>query len=567
MVNYYILIPVLLLGLILLAQTRNTSKYKHLFRNTILSKSGKQELAPVLRGRVYYPRYFFIPSLKQYMVYSDVDVTGSYSIYANPKSEGKNYAILNEEGIKLSTFETNLYFSSRSGSFYGAHDYIPFLESGKTDAVPYDQIHNEKLDLGEREFEKLFKELYVKADYVEYMNLRSSKNDIYESGVIFKHNGKIEILLSGLQKSNYMLRYSYQDPKTNNYYNDYYLPNILKKESFPQSSSSIEMIPLETKNTKPFRFVRTGFNREFQIKKYHKESSTGWNGIMELGPIPIYVPGESSGTTYVNFNTKGETFKLKFLDVVKADFQPVYFLGLHTFELPEKWRTENSLIFMEYVQNAGSNQLGGGVYVVRPATTNNPSADIPSDINEKDFDALPIALQVALLDPDHATSLTLYEPNCTIWIPEIDRLKNLTHLNINIDITEIPDNIAKFTKLESLTMSQCKIQKISPKIAELKGLKTLDISSNKLTEFPDIILELQSLKRLNIGFNEIASLPAAIAKMEQLRNLDMIDTKITVLPSSMIEMKKLYIYDGRVLENKVAPEYKHLFDYRINDEK
>lgn len=62
----YILIPVFLLGIIV-AKTQNAPKYKYLFRNTILSQSQKYELAPVLRGRVYYPCYFYIPSLKKFI--------------------------------------------------------------------------------------------------------------------------------------------------------------------------------------------------------------------------------------------------------------------------------------------------------------------------------------------------------------------------------------------------------------------------------------------------------------------------------------------------------------------
>ncbi|WP_348799742.1 leucine-rich repeat domain-containing protein [Flavobacterium adhaerens] len=562
MLKLYIFIPVLLVGFFLLAQTPKKSKYKHIFRNSLLSQSTKYELAPIFRGRVYYPRYFFIPSLKQYLVYSSVDVTGDYNIYANAISNGLTYAIIDEKGIKRSSFETSLRFSSRSGCFYGPHTYIPFLETGKIDAISYDFIHNKNLDLSEIEFEKIFKELYATADYVEFINLRASQDNIHQAGVIFKGNGKVGILLSGLQESCNMSRNSNEDPKTNTYYEDYYLPKIREYQKFPQSPASIEMIPLETKNTKPFRFVRTRFNSEFSIKKYQKESATGWNGIMELGPIPIYVPGESSGTTYVDFKTKGEIFKLKFLDIIKADFQPVYSLGLHTFELPEKSGTENSLVFLEYVQDAGGNKLGGGVYVVRPATTNNPSADIPADMTEEKFNTLPVSLQVALLDPEHATLLTFNEPNCSIWVSEIERLKNLTDLRLASAMTEIPDNIANFTKLESLNMAENKVQTISPKIAELQELKDLNLSSNKLTEFPKVILELKNLKRLNINFNTISSLPDEMNQLSQLQNLDMISTNITSLPSSMIEMEQLYIYDGRVLENKLPSEYKHLFDYK-----
>ena len=165
MINWYIVIPVLLLGYFLLAQNYNASKYKYLFRNTILSNSKKYELATVLRGRIYYPRYFYIPSLKQYLVYSDVDETGDFKVYDNnSKSEGKTYSLLDENGNNTVLFETPLSFSNRSGCFYGIKSYIPLLETGKTDELPYDQIHNADLALKQRDFEKLFIQLYTSSD-------------------------------------------------------------------------------------------------------------------------------------------------------------------------------------------------------------------------------------------------------------------------------------------------------------------------------------------------------------------------------------------------------------------
>lgn len=558
--SLYILIPIFILAFFLVSQAQNPLKFTYMFRNVILSKSKTMELAPVLRGRVYYPRYFFIPSLKQYMVYSDVDESGSFKIYeSKTRSEGKIYATLDEKGNSAITFQTPLRFSNRSGSFYGPHTYIPFLETGKTDTLPYYQIHNKNLDLGEKAFEKLFQELYVTSDYIEFINLRASQDNNHQAGIIFKRNGKVEILLSGLRDSRMICRF--QEDLTTNNRDDYYLPNISKKENFPQSAAAIEMVPLVTENTNPFIYWRTGFNKTFHIKKYSKESSSGWNGIMKWGPIPMYVPGESSGTTYVNFKTQGETFKIKILDVEKADYLPAYHLGLRTFEVPENIRTKNSLTFMESVQNSGSNRLGGGVFVVRPATTNNPSTDIPSDMTEKQFSGLPLPLQVALLDPDNATHLKLYEPNCTIWIPEIERLKNLTHLQMETAMTEIPDGISKLTKLQSLSITHSKIQKVSPNITELKDLTDIDLFSNNLREFPRVFLEMQQLEKLKIGANKIAELPADINRLENLRYLGIILTDITTLPESMIGMDKLYI-DNMGMEKEVPAAYKHLFNYK-----
>jgi hypothetical protein len=561
MTTLYILIPLFLLG-ILVARAQNMSKYKHMFRNTILSNSQKYELAPVLRGRVYYPRYFYIPSLKKYMVYSDLDETGDFRVYEmKSKPEGKAYSILDENGNNVVTFETPMRFSCRSGCFYGPNSYIPLLETGKREALPYDQIHNSNLDLGVRDFEKLFIQLYTSAEYVEFINLRTSGDDLHQAGVIFKRQGKIAILLSGLRDSRMICRF--QEDLTTNNRDDYYLPDISKKETFPQSEPSLEMISLETTDTNPFVHWRTGLHHEFQIKKYINTYSSGWRGIMKLGGIPIYAPGEASGTVYVRFNSKGETFRIKILNVEK--FGPAYNLGLRTFQLPKNIRTKNSLVFMESVQNCGDNRLGGGVFVVRPTANTNPSADIPSDMTEKQFNKLPITLQEALLNPETATSLKLIDGTINQWIPELERLPNLTRLEMSISMDEIPDAISKLSKLQELTLENCKIQKISSQLTQLKELRKLDLSSNKLTEFPAFLLDLKNLKRLYIGSNKISSLPNDINKLEKLEYLSLNSTEVTTLPESMIGMTQLYIDDCTNLKSKVPKEFKHLFVY--TDEK
>jgi Leucine-rich repeat (LRR) protein len=222
---------------------------------------------------------------------------------------------------------------------------------------------------------------------------------------------------------------------------------------------------------------------------------------------------------------------------------------------------------MESVQDRGSNRLGGGVFVVRTTKNSNPSADIPSDMTEEHFNTLPLTLQEALLEPNAVTSLKMYEPSRTEWIPEIERLKNLTHLEMTTGMDEIPDEISKLTKLQSLSITRSNIQKISIEIAELKNLEELDLFSNKLTQFPLPILELKNLRVLGIGGNDIETLPEEINRLVNLEYLGMTSTNIITLPKSMIEMKKLFIDDSQNLVKKVPEAYNHLFDYTKSMEK
>ncbi|UXP32599.1 leucine-rich repeat domain-containing protein [Reichenbachiella agarivorans] len=561
----YILIPLLVLGIFIVTGAKSPDKYKYLFRNTILSKSQKLELGAVLRGRVYYPRYFYIPTLKQYLVYSDVDETGPFHsnrLYNN--DWGKVHARLDEQGNVLESFKTDLRFSTKSGCFYGPKTYIPWLESGKIDQVPYDSIYNETFELGQNAFNALLIELYQHADYVEYINLRASNDDLHQAAVIFRREGKVEILLSGLRDSR--LNCNFQENKMTNNFEDYYSPIMRDATAYADSPPRMQLIALETNNDNPFLYWRRWFKNPFRIEAYKSEESQGWVGIMEFHGIPIYLPEDGLGSAYVRFSVKGDLFRFKVLDVYKSSFLPLYNLGLRTFQLPESIRTEHSLTFMESVQNSGQNRLGGGVFVVRSSTQSNSSADLPSGLTEERFNTLPINLQEALMHPDNATDLIIHDKSISTWIPEIELLKNLKHLELNTSMTEIPDEIAKFPQLQELIVQNGQIQRVSPQLATLQNLTLLDLYSNNLTAFPECILQLKNLERLDIGYNEISSLPAEISGLHRLKNLELISTNLSSLPESMIDMKQLYIYDAGSLQNKLSSAYQHLFELKFSNE-
>ena len=557
-----LLIVILLLGFFLVAHAQKASDYSFLFRNTIVSQNGKYELGAVLRGRIYYPRYFYIPVSKQYLVYSEVDESGEYR-YPDSKnmSDGKRYALLNEAGHGIITFDMRLRFSSRSGCFYGPKFYVPFLEAGKTDTIPYDRIYNEKLRLDDKGFADMFTELYKSANYIEFVNLRTAYDDTYEAGVVFRKKDKVEILLSGVRDSR-MIRLV-KENKISNDFDDYYEPDVANRSNYSQSPPSIELIPLETKDTNPFVHWRKRFTGEFRIKKYINEYSSGWYGLGRFLGIPVYVPGEKSGTVYVKFRVHNDIFKLKILDVEKAPYMAVYNLGLRTFKLPLNIVAEAPLIFMESAQNSGShNRFGGGVFVVRPGSGATPLADIPEDMTEQHFNSLPLSLQEALQNPDSTTELIIESRNTTRWMPELERFKNLKRLTLNTSMSEIPDEIAALTKLEALEIRNGKIQRISNEIAKLKELKELNLFSNNLKEFPGILLELKSLQWLDLGANElISSLPENINTLKKLKYLSIMMTNITTLPPSMVAMKNLYVENSSDLQKKMPEEYWHLFDY------
>jgi hypothetical protein len=560
---------VVFIGLFLVAKEGlpvNPLKYKYLFRNTVLSESGKMELGAVLRGRVYYPKYFYYPAKNQYLVYSNVDRTGSFRKHSD-KGEQQNrytYALLDAQGQIIDTLETSLPFSERSGNLYGTTFYIPWLTTGKTEAVAYHKIHNQERNMSRQEFSDYFVSLYRMSDFVETIALRGLDDDKYEAGIVFKKNDSIEILLSSNRHS-YMRR-TFQEDKVTNHFGDLYLPDVSNAERYPLSEPLLGLVRLETKNTDPFTYYRHTTSNPFKIVKYVKTDGGGWNGIGKIYGVPLYVPGEQEGTAFMRFKAGEEVFRFRALEVVKADYLPIYNLGLRTFELPQNAQTPNGLVFMEFVQNMGDNRLGGGVFVVRPRSVDHPNADIPEGISEKRFNVLPLYLQAALMDPENTTELTIEDKNTHDWIPEIEYLKNLRVLNYNTSIKEVPDQLSLFPQLESLTMQGGSIVRVSPQLAQLRQLKYLSLSRNPLTEFPKGILALENLEHLDLNFTQVASIPEEFSKLQNLKFLDLIMTQVSSLPKSMLGMKKLYIYDGGSLEKQLPEEYHWLFKYRALEE-
>jgi Sec-independent protein translocase protein TatA len=97
-------------------------------------------------------------------------------------------------------------------------------------------------------------------------------------------------------------------------------------------------------------------------------------------------------------------------------------------------------------------------------------------------------------------------------------------------ITELPREIGRLQKLETLHVAGTHISKLPTEIGKLKHLETLDVSRTEVMELPTCIEKLQSLKTLNVSGTKVRELPVEIRKLKHLRNLDMRYTKVRVLP-------------------------------------
>lgn len=542
-----------------------SSGHKFVFRkiysqdvNVYPTRKSIYELTPLLQGKLYRPNYFYWPERNQYLVKSDIEFQDEMDTemgWSERRNPTKRYLLLDHQGKVQANFDTEINFSRFSGIFFAPGCYIDWLESGSTEPKSYRQIVNQDLKLSQTEFINAFRELYAQADYIEYINLRASADDIHESGVVFKIKGEWTILISGLRQSFMSREYNDENPKTaiwdQNYRMtfDYYDKG---PQDYPQSPALMQLIPLESDIEDPYVFRNYFGTGDIKINKFEKTHSDG--------------PFNSVGIVYVSAKLKGSTFKFKITDVYKFSIWPIYNLGVRIFKVPGT-DEKKSLEFLEITQNAGSfSQLreGLGVYVVTERQGENFSTqdDFPEGVTEKRFNQLPINLQKALINRETTYSLKL--ENVDQWFPEIELLENLKYLKFEGrygEINQLPESIGKLDKLQMLDVSMNKIKKLPSSFSQLKNLRYVYLSFTELEHFPEELLLLPELRKIDIGHNPFTEIPPEISHLKHLIGLDLSGAKITSLPDSMADMKQLTITTGQYSDfHKQFPEkFQHLF--------
>lgn len=553
-------------------------KYKFLFRNTIYSdtldlypvRKAIYEMAPVMRGKVSRPNYFFLPERNQYLVGSSIrlpDLTKVEMDRLSGPRPSHRYVLLDGAGQLLRSFDTDINFSRFSGKFFSPTHYIDWLDSGSSAPIAYEHIFNQDLTMDQTAFMQHYRELYHKAEYSENIDV---SNGTYYAAAVFNIQGKWSILLSGsgLNNSHMYSSWKAENPRTaisdrvHGVVLTYKDPEGQQKNPFPPSPPSMQLVPLETEIADPYLHTNIVGRSEFFVDKY----STGRDNAAQLKGEPVYISGESFGVAYVRLKLDKDRFYFKVPSVQKSFVLPLYNLGLRLFKLPESLRSKSSLVFMESTQNTSSGGIdrpGLGVYVIRERLGENFSVinDLPPGISEKRYAQLPIPLQQALLDIDNATDLTIDGGSMPRWLPEIELLKNLTDLRIRAELRELPDGIAALTNLRMLDVTMNKLQTISPKISELKKLQSFSARFCGLSYFPAALMALPELKEIDLGWNDFTEIPPDIDRMKNLQTLKLESAKVTSFPDSMADMKQLYVHDGdsKTFRAQFPEKFQHLF--------
>jgi Leucine-rich repeat (LRR) protein len=94
-------------------------------------------------------------------------------------------------------------------------------------------------------------------------------------------------------------------------------------------------------------------------------------------------------------------------------------------------------------------------------------------------------------------------------------------------IIEIPSQIKKLKKLESLHLNVNAISEIPIELSELKNLKSLDLTDNSGLSNIDNVVKLEKLETLSLNGCGISKLPDNIGQLKKLKSLGLAGNNIS----------------------------------------
>lgn len=143
--------------------------------------------------------------------------------------------------------------------------------------------------------------------------------------------------------------------------------------------------------------------------------------------------------------------------------------------------------------------------------------------------------------PDTISKLNLYGSGFTKIPVELNQFVNLQELSLeNNDLSNADFSVLlQLKKLNSLSLQNCRLNKVPVQLYQLKGMEILNLYWNNLTDIPDELYSLTQLKELNIGYNNLNSLSPKISNLKHLEILETSATEIKSYPDAMATLKNI----------------------------
>ncbi len=127
---------------------------------------------------------------------------------------------------------------------------------------------------------------------------------------------------------------------------------------------------------------------------------------------------------------------------------------------------------------------------------------------------------------------------------DLTRFINLESLELegnNLNRSDL-HQLCQLTKLKSLTLDNCNLNKIPSGVFCLKSLEKINLFNNNLKYLPAELFTLTEMQELQLGGNLLISLPNGILKMKKLRMLEISGSddrnKIVKLPTNFFKTLK-----------------------------
>ena len=132
------------------------------------------------------------------------------------------------------------------------------------------------------------------------------------------------------------------------------------------------------------------------------------------------------------------------------------------------------------------------------------------------------------------------------------------HLQLrNYDITRLPNEVAKFSKIEEIQLLWCynfDWADVFNKLSKLSSLRTLEIKDYNRNTLPKEISKLKSLKKFIIqSDSSLTSIPYEIFMLDSLQNLS-ISGNIEIFPKQVLKMKNISILNFGSCKLKNIPK-------------
>lgn len=143
--------------------------------------------------------------------------------------------------------------------------------------------------------------------------------------------------------------------------------------------------------------------------------------------------------------------------------------------------------------------------------------------------------------PDTISKLNLYGCGFTKIPSELNQFKNLQDLSLeNNDLSNADFSVLlELKKLKSLSLQNCRLNKVPTQLFQLRSLEILNLYWNNLTGIPDELYSLTLLRDLNIGYNNLDSLSPKISNLKYLESLETSATEIKSYPDAMATLKHI----------------------------